>query len=93
MSAGDGAEHYRGCHPEDQRDPRPAPDKPGNPEPCWHCGTPTAHGCWCPECQDQAGYIPCRAVFHCPACGRWWAYMTGINVISIDVPGAGRGGS
>ena len=80
------AGHFPGCHPEDAEDPRG--DKPReeieDAEPCWHCGTLTARGdCGCADCWDGADYIPPSAVYHCPACKRWWAYMTGINVTEI----------
>lgn len=80
-------EHFLGCHPEqDERAPendRPTSEIPDT-EPCWHCGTPTTRGaCGCADCWDGAEYIPPSAVSHCPTCGRWWAYMTGLNVTTI----------
>jgi len=77
-------EHFYDCHPEDSR----APDPPAGTEikdvePCWHCGTPTPRGCRCGDCLDSADYVPPEAIYHCPTCGRWWAWMTGINVTTI----------
>jgi hypothetical protein len=80
------AEHFRGCHPEDAEDQREVPDgyQPQETEDCWHCGTPTGRGdCGCSECWDGADYVPPSAVYHCPTCGRWWAWMTGLNITTI----------
>jgi hypothetical protein len=78
-----GGGHFPGCHPEESEDPRP--DKPQaeiqDTEPCWHCGTPTPRGCSCFDCCDD-GYIPPTAVYHCPTCKRWWAYMN-LNITKI----------
>jgi hypothetical protein len=79
------AGHFPGCHPEDAEDPRG--DKPReeiqDTEACWHCGTATTRGaCYCDECRDE-DYIPQSAVYHCPLCKRWWAYMTGLNITEI----------
>ena len=77
--------HFPGCHPEDTTDPREVPEgyEPGGPEDCWHCGTETPQGCQCWDCMDNADYVPPTAAYHCPTCGRWWAYMTGLNVTTI----------
>lgn len=71
------SEHFPGCHPEDAEAPDTPGHKPvaGQPENCWHCGTETPQGCHCPDCLDNADYIPPTAVYHCPLCKRWWAYM------------------
>lgn len=82
------AEHFLGCHPEHERaedDEQPAEQRQPV-EPCWHCGTPTPHGCDCSECWENAHYVPPGACYHCPTCGRWWAYMT-LNVTTITFPG------
>jgi hypothetical protein len=85
------AEHFRGCHPEDAQAPE-TPDgyEPQETEDCWHCGTPTPRGCSCAECWESADYVPPTAIYHCPACGRWWAYMTGLNITTIEF-GSGDG--
>jgi ribosomal protein S14 len=73
MSAG----HFPGCHPEDAQASERGKYQGGQPEDCWHCGTPTSQGCNCLECSgDSADYIPTTAIFHCRACGRYWAYMS-----------------
>ena len=78
-------EHFPGCHPEDDKDPRG--DKPSeeieNPEPCWHCGTSTPRGCHCWDCEDAGVYMDPEAIYHCSTCGRFWAYMTGLNITTI----------
>jgi len=73
-----GTGHFPGCHPEDAEDRRevPAGYRPQDTETCWHCGTPTPRGCNCADCRDGADYVPPSAVYHCPACRRWWAWMT-----------------
>jgi len=77
-------EHFPGCHPEDAEASREAPTPIPDTEPCWHCGTATAHGgCGCWECMDTADCIPPEAIYHCPVCMRWWAYMTGLNITTI----------
>ena len=81
------AAHFPDCHPEDSEDPRPSKpaDQIQDVEPCWHCGTPTERGscrCWDGPCDDE--YIPQSAIYHCKTCGRWWAYMTGLNIITIE---------
>jgi hypothetical protein len=70
-------EHFPGCHPEDAEAARDDGDAPkgSDVENCWHCGTPAPRGCNCAECADQADYVPASAVYHCPTCGRWWAWM------------------
>jgi predicted amidophosphoribosyltransferase len=75
MTAGNG--HFLHCHPEDSKAP-PAPEgyQPSKTENCWHCGTPVKRGCHCPVCLDAADDIPPEVTYHCPVCGRWWAYMT-----------------
>lgn len=85
MNPGDG--HFPGCHPEDAQ----APDSrmkregyaPQETEECWHCDNATAHGCNCWECQENADYVPPSAAYHCKTCGRWWAWMTGLNITTI----------
>jgi hypothetical protein len=77
------SEHYRGCHPEHEQGDQPANHQAQEVEPCWHCGTPTPHGCNCIECRNNAEYIPPAAVYHCPLCGRWWAWMTGLNITTL----------
>jgi hypothetical protein len=81
------AEHFRGCHPEHAESPdRVEPAEIRETEPCWHCGTLTTRGrCadpWCEDCQGN-DYIPPSAMYHCPTCGRWWAWMTGLNITKI----------
>ncbi len=78
-------EHFPGCHPEDAEDPRETPEgyQPQDTENCWHCGTPVTRGeCLCIDCQYD-DYIPPGAIYHCPACKRWWAWMTGLNITQI----------
>lgn len=80
-----GPSHFPGCHPEDAEDPRGGKpkDEIQGTEACWHCGTTTERGtCHCADCCDEA-YIPQGAVYHCQTCGRWWAYMTGLNITEI----------
>jgi hypothetical protein len=89
------AVHFPGCHPGDAEDTREVPDgyQPAEVEPCWHCGTPTPHGCGCADCVygDGAKYIPPSAIYHCQTCGRWWAWMTGLNITTITFePGEDR---
>ena len=76
--------HFPGCHPEHDADPRETPaGEIQQIEPCWHCSTPTERGaCRCPDCLDES-YIPQTAMYHCPTCRRWWAWMTGLNVTTI----------
>jgi hypothetical protein len=82
-----GVQHFEGCHPEDERSAdTPDGHVPQDTEQCWHCGTSTDQGCYCLECAQQSHYIPAGAVYHCKRCGRWWAYMTGINVTTITFP-------
>ena len=80
------SEHFYGCHPEDAEDHRPfkAVSEIADTESCWHCGTPTSRGCSCPECLDSADYVPPSAIYHCDTCGRWWAYMTGLKLTTIE---------
>lgn len=70
-------QHFKGCHPEDEHSPRtPPPDYGQEVEACWHCGTLTTRGeCGCYECWESADDVPPDVVYHCPTCGRWWAYM------------------
>ena len=77
--------HFPGCHPEDAEAARDDSDAPKglDTENCWHCGTPTSRGCHCDDCIDASDYIPPAAIYHCPTCGRWWAYMTGLNITTI----------
>lgn len=73
----DAPEHFIGCHPEHEHgDRQPASHAGGEPENCWHCGTLTPRGCHCPDCLDGMDYVPPDASYHCPTCGRWWAWMT-----------------
>lgn len=77
-TAPDKPEHFWGCHPEDGASAREAPSdaaKAGEPEPCWHCTTMTSRGCLCDDCVTDSDVIPPTAMYHCPTCGRWWAYM------------------
>lgn len=79
------SEHFPGCHPEDAEDRRELPEgeQIRGTENCWHCGTPTTRGtCFCADCRDET-YIPQAAVYHCPTCKRWWAWMTGLNITTI----------
>lgn len=78
-------EHFLGCHPEHEQAPQEAGEGPKGQdvENCWHCGTSTSRGCHCPECLDGVDYVPPSAVYHCPTCGRWWAWMTGLNITEI----------
>ena len=76
------ADHFPGCHPEHAESSRTR-GEPQETEACWHCGAPTPRGCWCPDCHDGADYVPPSAVYHCPLCGRWWAWMTGLNITTI----------
>ena len=84
------AGHFPGCHPEDAEDLREVPKgyKPQETEDCWHCGTPASRGCNCADCWEGADYVPPSAVYHCPVCGRWWAWMT--PVITEITFGVGR---
>jgi hypothetical protein len=86
------ASHFPGCHPEDAEDPRPSKpaDQIQDVEDCWHCGTPTTRGaCRCRDtCNDDD--IPMTAIYHCPACKRWWAYMTGLNITTITFGDSGE---
>jgi hypothetical protein len=78
------AEHFPGCHPEDAEDRQKKPlGELGGVEDCWHCGTPTSRGCNCADCWDGADYVPPSAIYHCPTCKRWWAWMTGLNITTI----------
>jgi hypothetical protein len=87
--------HFPGCHPEDAEDTRevPAGYQPQETEDCWHCGTPVMRGCDCADCWEGADYVPPTAVYHCPACGRWWAWMTPVIMqITFGAGTAGDGG-
>lgn len=70
-------EHFKGCHPEDKVAPAEAPEgyRPTETEDCWHCKTPTKRGCYCSDCLDSDEDVPADMIYHCPLCGRWWAYM------------------
>jgi hypothetical protein len=76
--AAEHAEHFPGCHPEHANADRQSAGghQPQETEACWHCGTPTTRGCSCADCWEGADYVPPSAVYHCPTCGRWWAWMT-----------------
>jgi hypothetical protein len=77
--------HFPGCHPEDAQGTRELPEgeQIKDTEPCWHCGTATTRGaCRCAGCLYD-DYIPQQAVYHCPVCKRWWAWMTGLSVTAI----------
>jgi hypothetical protein len=79
------SEHFPGCHPKDAEDRRELPEgeQIRDTESCWHCGTPTTRGvCRCADCLYD-DYIPPGAIYHCPTCKRWWAWMTGLNITSI----------
>jgi hypothetical protein len=77
-------EHFPGCHPEHEEGTSPGHGyQPAETEECWHCGTPTPRGCNCSECWENSDYIPPTAAYHCKTCGRWWAWMTGLNVTTI----------
>ena len=83
------SEHFPGCHPEDAEDSRELPEgeQIKDTEPCWHCGTPTTRGtCGCGDCCYD-DYIPQQAMYHCPTCKRWWAWMTGLNITEITFGG------
>lgn len=83
-------EHFAGCHPEDDHAlEKSEGHTPQQEEACWHCGTPTVHGCDCVDCWNNAELVPPDCVYHCLCCGRWWAYMTGINVTTLTFPGNG----
>lgn len=74
--AGEQADHFPGCHPEDAEDTRKTPDPIPDTENCWHCGTLTTRGaCGCADCWEGDDYVPVSSVYHCPLCKRWWAYM------------------
>jgi hypothetical protein len=76
--------HFPGCHPEHDKDPREVPaGEIQETEPCWHCAAPTPRGCHCADCLDGADYVPPTAIYHCPVCRRWWAWMTGLNITTI----------
>lgn len=79
--------HWKGCHPEDAKSPG-TPDgwQPSDSEDCWHCGTPTSKGCDCSVCLRDDDDVPATAVYHCPTCGRWWAYMSFPVTITM-IPG------
>lgn len=71
-----GNDHFLNCHPEDARAPETVEGyRPTDTEACWHCGTLAKRGCYCPKCMDTADDVPPEMVYHCPVCGRWWAYM------------------
>lgn len=85
-------EHFEGCHPEHEN----APTDPQRTwqelidttvEGCWHCGATTTRGCRCIDCFDNQDYVPTHAVFHCPTCRRWWAYMQP-QITTLDFGGA-----
>jgi hypothetical protein len=85
------AEHFPGCHPEDDKDPR-EPDglpRPGEAQDCWHCGTSVPQGCTCAACWDVDDYVPHTAMYHCPVCSRWW--YTVRPVITTITFGGGDG--
>lgn len=78
-------DHFLGCHQEDDK----APDHPDghiaqDTEQCWHCHTPTDMGCYCLGCFADAQYIQPGSVYHCKLCGRWWAYVSGINILGTE---------
>jgi len=78
--------HYIDCHPEDDHGPdAPEGYEPQYTEQCWHCATSTDMGCYCLDCVDNAHLIPPGNVYHCRRCGRWWAYMTGLNITTITI--------
>jgi hypothetical protein len=80
----DDGTHFPGCHPEDAEGRREAAiGEIQDTENCWHCGTPAPRGCDCFECWENSDYVPQSAVYHCKTCGRWWAWMTGLNITTI----------
>jgi hypothetical protein len=86
------ASHFPGCHPEHDEDQRKTPAGDiQETEACWHCETPTSRGCNCADCLDGADYVPPTAAYHCPTCGRWWAWMTGLNITTIKFGEDGTG--
>ena len=89
-----GGEHFPGCHPDDEdRRELAAGEQIRDTEPCWHCGTPTTRGaCRCADCLND-DYIPPGALYHCPACKRWWAWMTGLNITAITFGAEGGSGA
>lgn len=75
--------HFPGCHPEHDRDDRETPEPANGTDECWHCKTPTTRGaCRCADCYEGADDIPVEAVYHCPLCKRWWAFMR-LNITKI----------
>ena len=55
--------HFPGCHPEDAEATQEGTWQGGEPENCWHCGTPTPQGCHCADCDVDAsrpGATPAR---------------------------------
>jgi len=81
-------EHFPGCHPGDDEAPSAGPrNEAAVTEDCWHCGTPTSQGCNCADCFDSAGYIPPSLIYHCQTCRRWWAWTTGLSVMTMTIPG------
>lgn len=80
-------QHFKGCHPDDEQAPETPDHTVQETEPCWHCQTMTTVGaCGCAECYGPGSeYVPASATYHCPLCGRWWAYMTGLNITSITL--------
>lgn len=88
LAGAERGQHFPGCHPEDAQAPdAPRGYQPQETEDCWHCGTPTPRGCNCWDCQEGSDYIPTAASYHCKTCGRWWAWMTGLNITEITFGG------
>lgn len=85
--------HFKGCHPEDEHSPHEVKGyEHREVEACWHCQTSTTRGCNCYECWDNADDVPPDVVFHCPTCGRWWAYMwPRITTITFNGTGENHG--
>jgi hypothetical protein len=85
--------HFPGCHPEDAEDQREVPEgyEPQETEACWHCVTTTTRGCNCADCWEGVDYVPPSAVYHCPTCRRWWAWMWPVitEITFGETPGAG----
>ena len=88
------SEHFPGCHPEhaESEPDRPDTRQPDQSDACWHCGTVTPRGCNCAGCWDGADDIPPSAVYHCPTCKRWWAYMS-LRVTTLTFGAQAEGGA
>ena len=77
-------EHFPGCHPEDAEGrAKPPQARSRTPRTAGTAAPRRRAGCGCFECYDNAGYVPPTAAYHCRTCGRWWAWMTGLNITTI----------